>query len=85
MVDLETRPSGLVVPRKPARLKQYILTKGTHRYPNPEYVEGESQPSESHIVAQAGDTVLLTDDAFEAFKDLGKFTLHEKADSKKAA
>lgn len=50
--------------------KPYRLTRGTHRMPNPNFVQDRDDPeSESHVVAQVGDTCFLNDDQYKAFKD----------------
>jgi len=49
--------------------KDYRLTKGTHRFPNPDYNPASSDPELSHVEATAGDVVPLTDDQFKAFHD----------------
>jgi len=48
--------------------KKYRLIRGTHRVPNPDFVEG-SDAEESHKIAEVGDIIWLTDDQFKAFKD----------------
>jgi len=50
--------------------KRYrLVSNKDHRVPNPDYVEGKSDPIESHVTAKKGDIVSLTDEQFKAFKD----------------
>ncbi len=50
--------------------KPYRLLPGkTHRVPNPEFVQDANDPEESHVVAKAGDEVMLTDEQYKSFKD----------------
>lgn len=50
--------------------KKYRLHHGSHMYPNPEYAAGYvTVPELSHVRAQVGDVVELTDSQYRSFKD----------------
>lgn len=49
--------------------KPYRLMTGTHRVPNPSFDQKSDDPETSHVLAQEGDIVYLTDDQYKSFKD----------------
>ena len=69
-------------PKPPAQVKKpYRLTFGTHKHPNPDFQpDSVMMPELSHLTAQVGDIVMLTDDQYKAFRD--RFVpADEKADA----
>jgi len=70
LADLDTNPDTQRAKIRREPTKPYRLMSGKHVFPNPEFVSGYvTAPELSHIRAEVGDVVELTDNQYKAFKD----------------